>query len=284
LTRVGRAKAGAVTAGALDPGQAHGPEPAQPLQQPTVADRSSRGSRTPGNPPMGSSAVATYTSACVTAPPVMARVTCDGQCHPFPRLRGGTHPLAARTCEPRPLVQDGQIRPARRWVPETWARPTNRFEGQPERHQPNRRSGRTQAPDPTPTPTEGWGSRARSTIHTLPAEYECPMPAPAVPTMAHSSFESGCGVPGDAIGFAGPRIVKPHRPGGDPGAMRPVVRNVRCLKGYLKFTTRIRSPCGGSTSSSCSRSPSPGMSRSRRLCSFGTRRTCHRSPTGSAYW
>src|SRR6266480_5205063 len=36
----------------------------------------------------------------------------DGQCHPFLRLRDGTHPLAARTCEPRPLAQARQIRPA----------------------------------------------------------------------------------------------------------------------------------------------------------------------------
>src|SRR5258707_4225320 len=86
-------------------------------------------------------------------------------------VEGWHAPAGRRTCEPRPPVQDGQIRPARRWVPETWARPTNRFAGQPERHQPNRRSGRTQAPDPTPAPTEGWGSRAGSTIHTLPAEY-----------------------------------------------------------------------------------------------------------------
>src|SRR5205807_9606557 len=49
----------------------------------------------------------------------------------------------------------------------------NRFAGQPGRHQPNRRSGRTQAADPTPAPTEGWGSRAGSTIHTIPAEYVC---------------------------------------------------------------------------------------------------------------
>ena len=36
----------------------------------------------------------------------------DGHSHPFLRLRDGTHPLAARTCEPRPLARPGQIRPA----------------------------------------------------------------------------------------------------------------------------------------------------------------------------
>ena len=58
----------------------------------------------------------------------------DGHCHPFLTLRDGTHPLAARTCEPRPLAQARQIRPA---APvgalRTGARPTDRFAGQPKR-------------------------------------------------------------------------------------------------------------------------------------------------------
>jgi hypothetical protein len=36
----------------------------------------------------------------------------DGHCHPFHRLRDGTHPLAARTWEPRASSQARQIRPA----------------------------------------------------------------------------------------------------------------------------------------------------------------------------
>jgi len=56
----------------------------------------------------------------------------------------------------------------------TWARPTDRFARQPERRQPNRRSGRTQAPDPTPVLSQDQGSRAGSTTHTLPAESAFP--------------------------------------------------------------------------------------------------------------
>ena len=36
----------------------------------------------------------------------------DGHSHPFLRLRDGTHPLARRIREPRPLVQARQIGPA----------------------------------------------------------------------------------------------------------------------------------------------------------------------------
>ena len=67
----------------------------------------------------------------------------DGHSHPFLRLRGGTHPLARRTCEPWPLVQAGQIRPAPlAGAIRPGARPTDRLAGQPGRRQPNRRSGR----------------------------------------------------------------------------------------------------------------------------------------------
>src|ERR1700722_8407074 len=37
---------------------------------------------------------------------------------PFPWLKGWHAPAGRRTCEPRPLAQDGQIRPARRRVTE----------------------------------------------------------------------------------------------------------------------------------------------------------------------
>jgi hypothetical protein len=86
--------------------------------------------------------------------------------------RGGTHPLAVGPCEPRPLAKDGKIRPARRQVPQrTWARPADRFAGQPERRQPNRRSGRTQDPDATPASLQHPAGRAGTTIHSLPADY-----------------------------------------------------------------------------------------------------------------
>jgi hypothetical protein len=72
----------------------------------------------------------------------------DGQGHPFLRLRGGTHPLAVGPGKPRPLAQDGQIRPARRWVPENLGPADRSF----------RRTTRTASaesevrPDPGPRP------------------------------------------------------------------------------------------------------------------------------------
>src|SRR5262249_5377200 len=75
-------------------------------------------SRTPGSPPTGPSAAATCTPAWVSTPPVMARAWVGVSTmvtvipFPVPGLRDGTHPLAARTCEPRPLTQARQIRPA----------------------------------------------------------------------------------------------------------------------------------------------------------------------------
>src|SRR6266513_2893121 len=66
----------------------------------------------------------------------MARVTCDGQCHPFSLvegLRGGTHPLAVGPVNPGLLSRTGRSDRQRRWVPQKpGTRPTNRFAGQPE--------------------------------------------------------------------------------------------------------------------------------------------------------
>src|SRR5215467_12226814 len=87
-------------------------------------------------------------------------------------LRDGTHPLAARTCEPRPLAQARQIRPAAPVGAKDWGpgrqvvRRTTR-----ERRRPIRRSGRDPVPDPTPTPPQNLGSRAGGLTHILPAEY-----------------------------------------------------------------------------------------------------------------
>ena len=106
-------QASAVAAGPFDPDQAHGAEPAQPAQQPGIAgrggrelldaeqpaDRIERG----GDMHVGVGVHAAGDGACVST-----MVTAI----PFCRLRDGTHPLAARTCEPRPLAQARQIRPA----------------------------------------------------------------------------------------------------------------------------------------------------------------------------
>src|SRR6266487_1851818 len=91
-------------------------------------------------------------------------------------------PAGRRTCEPRPLVQDGQIRPA---VPvgaiKTWDPADRSFRRKPERRQPNRRSGRDPGSRPYARTTSKPGKpgrkhyphspcRAGSTTHTLPAE------------------------------------------------------------------------------------------------------------------
>ena len=103
---------GAVAAGALNPGQALGPESAQPAQKAGVASRGDRNSRTPSSPPTGSSAAATCTSASVSTPPVTARISTMDNAIPFLRLTGWHAPAGRQTREPRPLAQDGQIRPA----------------------------------------------------------------------------------------------------------------------------------------------------------------------------
>src|SRR5664279_6570200 len=52
----------------------------------------------------------------------------------------------------------------------TWARPTDRLSAQPDRHQPNRKSGRDQAADPTHPPSQNPPGRAGSTTPILPAD------------------------------------------------------------------------------------------------------------------
>src|SRR6478609_7462725 len=109
-------------------------------------------------------------SAWVSTPPVTARVSSTMvNAIPFLWLKGWHAPAGRRTCEPRPLAQDGQIRPARRRVPQKpGTRPADRFEGQP-----NRRSGR----DPGHRPyaritakTAQAGPEALSTV-SLPNRY-----------------------------------------------------------------------------------------------------------------
>src|SRR6266481_8087657 len=63
----------------------------------------------------------------------MARVSTMVKAIPLLWLKGWHAPAGRRTCEPRPLAQDGQIRPARRQVPETWDPADESLAGQPER-------------------------------------------------------------------------------------------------------------------------------------------------------
>src|SRR5215472_5925663 len=96
----------------------------------------------------------------------------DGQRHPFLWLRDGTHPLATRTREPRPLAQARRIRPAApvgatnlgpadRSYPKTARSASAESEVRPDPgHRPYARI--------TPEPRR----QGRSTIHILPAEYE----------------------------------------------------------------------------------------------------------------
>src|SRR5436190_12612928 len=81
-------------------------------------------------------------------------------------------PAGRRTCEPRPLVQARQIRPAppvgatKTWDPAGRSfRRTTRTAPADSEVRPGPR-----APDPTPPPGHRRGSHARSTIHTLPAD------------------------------------------------------------------------------------------------------------------
>ena len=169
-------QSGAVAAGPFDPDQADRPEPAQPAEQAGVAGRGGRefpgaeqapdGIQRGGNVHVGVSARAAGNGANFSA------CLYDGHSHPFLRLRDGTHPLAVGPVKPWPLIQARQIRPAapagarKNWDPagrsfrKTTRRGVSRIEGQ----------AGTQAPDPTHPSPQDQGSRAGSTIHTLPAE------------------------------------------------------------------------------------------------------------------
>src|SRR5215471_14058476 len=86
-------------------------------------------------------------------------------------VRDGTHPLAVGPGNPGLFPGQADQTGSAGGCQKTWARPIDRLAGQPERRQPNRRSGRDPGPDPTPVPPQNGGSRAGSTIHILPAEY-----------------------------------------------------------------------------------------------------------------
>ncbi len=101
-------------------------------------------------------------------------------------------PAGRRTCEPRPLIQARQIRPAapvgarnlgpgRQIVSQDSPSGVSRIGGQ----------AGTQASDPTPAPPQNRASRAGSTIHSLPAEYMLPVHGGFVPGKWHRMASSG---------------------------------------------------------------------------------------------
>src|SRR5258707_6108063 len=81
-------------------------------------------------------------------------------------------PAGRRTCDPRPLAQDGQIRPA---APVgAWNLGPDRqivSQDSTKRRQPNRRSDRDPVPQTLAPTASPLGSGVRGTTHTLPAEY-----------------------------------------------------------------------------------------------------------------
>src|SRR6266567_431179 len=87
------------------------------------------------------------------------------------QVEGWHAPAGRRTCEPRPLAQARQIRPAAPVGARSWARPTDRSQDSPSGVGRFGGQAGTQASDPTPVPGQNLGSRAGSTIHILPAEY-----------------------------------------------------------------------------------------------------------------
>src|SRR6266480_6173707 len=143
-------------------------QPSRPAYPAAVAGNS----WTPSSPPMGSSAAATCTSAWVSTPPVMARVFTMVIAIPFLRLRDGTHPLAAGPVNPGLLHRTGRSGRHAGGCQKNLGPAGESLAGQPRKgRQPIRRSGRTQAPDPTPAPPQNRASRAGSTTPILPADY-----------------------------------------------------------------------------------------------------------------
>src|SRR5438132_2589024 len=98
---------------------------------------------------MPSSAAATWTSAWVSTPPMTARVSTMVKAIPF-MVEGWHAPAGRRTCEPRPLVHVGQIRPATPVGAGQILGPGRQIVSQDNsrRRQPNRRSDRDPGPRP----------------------------------------------------------------------------------------------------------------------------------------
>src|ERR1700730_5695310 len=71
------------------------------------------------------------------------------------RLRGGTHPLADRPCEPRPLDQDGRIRRLHRWMPGKFLGPGRQIDSQDNQTSVSRFAGQTETQDSRPYASTG---------------------------------------------------------------------------------------------------------------------------------
>ena len=123
---------------------------------------------------------------------VSARVSTMVNAVPFSG-EGWHAPAGRRTCEPRPLIQARQIRPAapvgarnlgpgRQIVSQDSPSGVSRIGGQ----------AGTQASDPTPAPPQNRASRAGSTIHSLPAEYLRDSCRRLEHVLARRSPRSGC--------------------------------------------------------------------------------------------
>src|SRR6266702_66854 len=117
---------GAVTAGSLDADQAYGAEPGQPAQQSGVAGRGG-GELPDAEQPADGIERGGDMGICVSARAASNRgaagngacFSYDGHCHPFLRLRDGTHPLAAGPVNPGLLHRTGRSDRHRRQVPVT---------------------------------------------------------------------------------------------------------------------------------------------------------------------
>ena len=157
-------------------------------------------------------------------------------------LKGWHAPAGRRTCEPRPLAKDGQIRPARRWVPQEPGpgRRTARRTARKGR-QPIRRSGRTQAPDPTPEPPQNRASRAGPealSTSSLPIIRSCTQVSPLADLAAHNIL-----LEGEAPRLAGDCLIRYCRnrevrtllagvhPGGLPQSWASVVYDLFAWRG-----------------------------------------------------
>ncbi len=127
---------------------------------------------TPSSPPMGSSAAATCTSAWVSTPPVMARISARVSTMvtaiPFLRLKGWHAPEGVGPVKPWPLIQARQISPA---MPvgarKNWD-PADRSFRKTTRSGVSRLGGQagTQAPDPT-RPSVKIREAGPEALHTL---------------------------------------------------------------------------------------------------------------------
>jgi hypothetical protein len=117
-------QSGAVTAGPFDAGHGDGTEPAQPAQQAGIAGRG--GGELPGAEQPADRIerggdmrirVSIHAAGNCRATGNRACFFYDGHCHPFLRLRDGTHPLSIGPVNPGLLHRPGRSDRQRRWVP-----------------------------------------------------------------------------------------------------------------------------------------------------------------------